>query len=131
MLVSSSSRCLYHGVYHCGHRSTPGCGPPALRSGGNIGGSGVIPDHQLHAVGLFAVGDVVSPPPSIMAVEEPVDVAEDVVLVATGVEADIVVTDVGDAVVVGDITVTFIAAQTLRPLPRLPPHTYSSISHLQ
>ena len=79
----------------------------------------------------FAVGDVVSPPPSIVAFEEPVDVAEDVVLVATGVEADVVVTDVGDAVVVGDITVTFIAAQTLRPLPRLPPHTYSSISHLQ
>merc|ERR550534_2676154 len=57
---------------------------------------------------VFAVVDVVSPPSSIMAVEEdPV-----VVIVVTVV-----------------ITVTFIWAQTLRPLPLLPPHTYSSISH--
>ena len=88
----------------------------------------------------FAV--VVSPPPSIMAVvEDPVEVAEEVVavvgtsvdadVIGTGVEADVFVTEDGAGVVVGDITVTFIVAQSLRPLPRLPPHTYSSISHLQ
>merc|ERR1719264_151612 len=78
---------------------------------------------------VFAV--VVSPPPSIMAVvEDPVEVVEEfVAVVGTGVDADVVDTDDGADVVVGDITVTFIAAQTLRPLPRLPPHTYSSISH--
>ena len=73
---------------------------------------------------VFAVVDVVSPPSSIMAVvEDPVVVVVTVVVtVVVGVDAD---------VVVGVITVTFIWAQTLRPLPLLPPHTYSSISHLQ
>ena len=32
--------------------------------------------------------------------------------------------------VVATITVTFICAQTFLPLPLLPPHTYSSTSHL-
>ena len=77
---------------------------------------------------VFAVVDVVSPPSSIMAVAE-----DPVVVIVVTVVVPVVVVDCGDdaGVVVGVITVTFIWAQTLRPLPLLPPHTYSSISHLQ
>merc|ERR1712110_690212 len=56
-------------------------------------------------------------------------VVEDPLVVVVTIVVTVV--DCGDdaGVVVGVITVTFIWAQTLRPLPLLPPHTYSSISH--
>ena len=80
---------------------------------------------------VFSVVEEVSPPSSIVAVVEDPLIA---VVVTAGftVVVTIVVDDgIDDDVVVGVITVTFIWAQTLRPLPLLPPHTYSSISHLQ
>ena len=81
---------------------------------------------------FFGVVEVVNPPASIIAGVLWV-VIDSVVDVVTN-SADVVAVDAVDAVVVvvvKDITVTFIWAQTLRPLPLAPPHTYSSISHLQ
>ena len=78
---------------------------------------------------FFGVVEVVNPPASIIAGVLWV-VIDSVVDVVTN-SADVVAVDAVVVVVVEDITVTFIWAQTLRPLPLAPPHTYSSISHLQ
>ena len=82
---------------------------------------------------FFGVVEVVNPPASIIAGEEdPVLwVAIDSVVDVVTNSADVVAVDAVVVDVVEDITVTFIWAQTLRPLPLAPPHTYSSISHLQ